>query len=119
MKVIFYDRKNKREVSNEELIPTRLIQNIAIIDDDDSLVPTGRRLTGRGDAYTKEEYFNFITVRELPLWEDMKIEKTPIVLHTREQLIADLFYRSETCPSYVNGDLYCTITDLVFLRLES
>ena len=108
-------------------MPSRLIQNIAIIDDDDSYVPTGRRLTGEGDAYTKEEYDNFVkdfyrdieSCPKLPLWEDMKIEKTPIVLHTREQLIADLFYRSETCSSYVNGDLYCTITDLVFLRLES
>jgi hypothetical protein len=43
-------------------------------------------------------------------------KKEPAYIH--EVLIADLAYRSEKCPKYMNHDLFTTINDLVFLRLE-
>ncbi len=126
MKAVFYDRKNKREVSSEELKATRLVKSIAIGDDDDEKVPTGRRLSKHGTPFTKEQFddskekghFKQCGYDLEPTWESFKIERTPFVLHLVDEVIADLFYRSPECPKHINGDLYTTVNDLVFLRLE-
>lgn len=123
MKCIFYDRKNKREVSNEELSWTRLIQEIAVGDSQDDTVPTGRRICPKtSDTMTAEQFLKYYERRDQPLdldvWMSWQEEKTPRVLHLREELIADLCYKSEECPSYCNWDLHTTINDLVFLRFE-
>lgn len=78
MKVIFYDRTNKREVSNIELFRTNLV-------------------------------IEFLT-------QNSQESDIPPTHHAVQ--IAELSYRSEECPSYVNGDLYTSLNDLVFLRLE-
>lgn len=130
MKVIFYDRKNKREVSSEDLHSTKVIREIAVGDSNDDMVETGRRLCPiTNEAFTLASFLDFIKTgkfkewqqgREVKVedWEHWKKEKTPCVLYLREQLISDLCYKSENCPSYCNWDLDTTLNDLVLLRLE-
>ena len=125
MKAIFYDRKNKREVSSDELHSTKLIREIAVGDSQDESIPTGRRLRPEtNEPYTTEEFETAVDrghVVSLAVdleWEMWPEEKTPRVLYLREDLISDLCYKSENCPSYCNWDLDTTINDLVFLRLE-
>lgn len=121
MKTIFYDRKNKRNVSSDELMSTKLVQQIAVGDDQD-VVPTGLRY----HPITQEplSYEDFIELGKCDegwrnsAWETLRLEKVPRALQLTSQLLADLCYKSENCPSYVNGDLYCLTNDLVFLRLE-
>ena len=125
MKAIFYDRKNKRDVSSDELHSTKLIREIAVGDSQDESIPTGRRLRPEtNEPYTKEEFETAVDrghVVSLAVdleWEMWPEEKTPRVLYLREDLISDLCYKSENCPSYCNWDLDTTINVLVFLRLE-
>jgi len=116
MKAIFYDRKNKRDVSSDELHSTKVVREIAVGDSQDGYIPTGRRLRPEtNEPYTKEEFNTAVGQGDWELWPE---EKTPRVLYLREDLISDLCYKSENCPSYCNWDLDTTINDLVFLRLE-
>lgn len=48
-------------------------------------------------------------------WQGRKKEKTFI----DEEQVANLGYQSPKCPTSQNWDVYTTINDLVFLRLES
>jgi len=48
------------------------------------------------------------------VWAGRK--KHPAVI--TEEKIADLGYKSNSCPSSQNWDLYTSLNDLVFLRLE-
>jgi len=127
-KAIFYDRRNKREVSSDELVLTKLVQSIAVGDSDDEYVPTGRRLNKEwtGEPFTKEQFdeakaaghFDNNRYEANITWESMEIETTPRVLYLVNELMADLCYKSEKCPDYINGDIYTMTNDLVFLRLE-
>lgn len=80
MKAIFYDKKNKREVSSDELMPTNVV----------------RTIVGADDQFFRDEDSRF-----------------PI-----EEVIGNLCYKTEECPSYQNWDKFLMETDLVFLRLE-
>ena len=125
---VFYDRKNKREITTNELMLTRLVQSVAVGDDDDDYVPTGRRKHGPwGGSFTEEGFYEakkrgyFKQCGEDDTnvtWESLKHEMTPTVLYLKEQQIADLCYKSDKCPDYINGDVYTTTNDLVFLRFE-
>jgi hypothetical protein len=130
MIAVFYDRKNRRNVTSDQLHSTKFVQMQAVGDDDDEFVPTGRRMAG-WESFTREEFdraladghFKQPTIAddyppEGPTWEKLPEEKTPIVLYLKEHLIADLCYKSENCPSHHNWDLCCMISDLVFIRLE-
>ena len=129
MKAIFYDRRNKREVTSEELFATKLVQYVATGDNDDEYIPTGRRKEKKwGESFTEEQFerakkdghFKQCGQDDSEItWESLSLEMTPRVLYLTEQPVADLHYKSENCPSYINGDLYTTLNDLVFIRLES
>jgi hypothetical protein len=128
MKVVFYDRENKREVSSEQLMRTRVVRDIAVGDSND-MIPTGRKL--RPDTYEPLTYEVFLKEKEDEgfnlenshqfldkEWEQWKSEYTPRVLYLREDLLSDLAYKSENCPEYCNWDLHTNTSSLVFLRLE-
>ena len=136
MKAIFYDRKNKREVTSEELKPTKLVHYLAVGDSDDDFIPTGRRLNPYSGEPMDENSFNqakkegwltnaeeVFKDKEDPIegyydFSTWKEELTPRHLILQETLLATLFYKSENCPKYLNGDLYTNENDLVFIRLE-
>lgn len=125
MIAIFYDRKNKREVTSEQLMPTKYVEYVATGDNDD-LIPTGNRVHRESlEFFSKDEFesakssghFNQFDNKD-PKWEEQLEEKTPRIIYLREKLIADLCYKSENCPSHRNWDLYTTIENLLLLRLE-
>ena len=138
MIAVFYDRKNNRNVTNVELVRTKLIQEIAVVDSDDDFAPTGRRINPySGECLSKTDFdfslangylayaadFHKSELKSIPDedyydFSKWKEEKTPIVVYPTEQLLADLAYKSDKCPSYCNHDVHTTITDLVFLYLE-
>lgn len=121
MDVVFYDRKNKREVSNEQLCHINIVRCFAAIDEDDTFVPTGRRLTPMGEPVTREEYTEGVAkgwYETIPAWNQLKVEKTPMVIHSVDEVVSDIGYKSENCPEYQNWDLHCLANDLVFLRFE-
>jgi len=96
MKAIFYDRKNKLEVTSEQLKPIKLVRNQLCYDHDhegalDSLPPGADMSQG-----------------------DPRLEG----FYVRSEPVAELGYRSEKCPTYVNWDLSCNLSDLVFLKLD-
>jgi hypothetical protein len=129
MIAVFYDRKNKREVNSKQLMSINLVQSLATGDSDDKMIATGRR-------YAYDSHGNFETPRThkefdqlasddeffrnagCPAWESLKEEKTPIVLYLKDQVIGEIGYKSEKCGEHQNWDLYTTLNDLVFLRLE-
>lgn len=124
---IFYDKKNKREVSSSALCFINLVEDYAVIDSDDSFIETGRRIIPDTfepitlDQYLsakKDGYFVDLFPESIPEWDSLKKEMTPIVLYPKERLIANIGYKSENCPSHANWDFYCQDTDLVFLRFE-
>lgn len=133
MIAIFYDRKNKREVTSEQLQGTNYVETYAVGDDDDEYIPTGRKTCpGTFESFTREQFdralaeghfnqriFDMAEPDDGITWEKMKDEMTPRVLYLRERQIADLHYKSENCPSHLNGDLHCMTSDLIFLRLGS
>jgi len=123
LKVIFYDRKNNREVSNEQLMFINLVEYVAVGDKDDEFVPTGRRISPVTSESLSLDSFNEVQQALDPNfigedWNMWKEEKTPKVLHLKEKLVSNLGYKSENCPNYQNWDLYTTIDSLVFLRFE-
>ena len=125
LKAVFYDRKNKREVTSEELHPTRYVQSIAVGDRDDAMQPTGRKINPLTlEPFTREQFDQALLTEYFkdsgdpnPEWPSWSAEKTPTVLYLLEELIADLCYKSEKCPQHQNWDLHTTLSDLVFLRL--
>lgn len=124
---VFYDRKNKREVKSTDLMTINLVDNYASIDTDDRFVETGRRIIPESfEPVTHEQYLSMkkdgdyakCFKTDLPEWDLLKKEKTPIVLYPIEIQLANIGYKSENCPSNANWDLFCKDTDLVFLRFE-
>jgi hypothetical protein len=124
---IFYDKKNKREVMSSSLFFINLVEEYAVIDSDDTFIETGRRTIPQTfepmtlDQYLsakQDGYFNDIFPEGIPEWDSLKKEMTPMVVYPKERVLANIGYKSETCPSYKNWDLYCQDTDLVFLRFE-
>ena len=125
MKAIFYDRKNNREVTSEQLMPTNFIEHVAVGDPDD-LVPTGRRVCKETyQPFTREQFddakakgqFRYFD-NENPNWEDLAQEMAPAVVYLREKKLGTLCYKSKDCPTHQNYDLHLMLSDLVFLRLE-
>lgn len=92
MKVIFYDRKNKREVSNEQLMPAHVFESYAGVCDE-----------GMGPGTPLKKLIE-------------KYGEEMVYISTRQ--VAALGYKSDKCPSYMNYDLFCNDSDLVFLRTE-
>jgi hypothetical protein len=88
MKAIFYDRKNKREVSSEELMSANLKEEYAVVDGNGLPEHTHLNATIGLDSYL------------------------------RQRVIGELGYKSKECESYKNWDLWTMLNDLVFLRLE-
>ena len=126
MNVLFYDRKNKRKVSSKDLMKINLIENYATIDTDDTFIETGRRILPLTcESITHEQYKEILNNDDyknsynvdLPRWDDLAIEKTPIVLYNHERVISNVGYKSDHCPKNQNWDLHCQESDLVFLEL--
>jgi hypothetical protein len=128
MKAIFYDRKNKREVSSEELMSINFTQTFATVDSDDATVPTGRRIcpesgermnfTQFADAFASGHFDQLAFVNHTPDWYSWEEEKNPLALFQSEQQISSLGYKDDVCPDYLNWNLHCNLQDLIFLRLE-
>jgi hypothetical protein len=122
MKAIFYDRKNKREVSSSELMEINLVQTFVTVDSDDLMVPTGRRICPSGGE--RMDFIQFKDALEsgcfdrFPDWYSWEEEKNPIALHQTDKCIGSLGYKSNICGKYQNWDLWCNIEDLVLLRFE-
>ena len=88
MKAIFYDRKNKREVSSDDLQLINLIEEFVSVDGDGCAPYT---------PFDPNKYESFIVERPL----------------------GELGYKSPSCHSVSNWDLWTNTSDLVFLRLEN
>lgn len=86
MKAIFYDRLNKREVSSDQLMPTKLIEE-QVVADTEGEAPCKLKL-GHHEVYVKKV------------------------------VVAELCYKTDDCPKYMNFDMDTTLSELVFLRLE-
>lgn len=83
LNVVFWDRKNKREVRSSQLMFTNVVQHyVTCCDADDAPRPALEELSNT------------------------------------QQVIGEIGYKSESCPSYCNWDLYSMEVDLVFIRLE-
>jgi hypothetical protein len=91
MNAIFYDRRNNREVSSAELMPINLVYGVITVDVDDP---------------DFKKYLHGACL--LP----------PHEKGGRNVQLGEYGYKSENCEKYKNWDLYCMLTDLVFLRLE-
>jgi hypothetical protein len=115
MIAIFYDRKNKRNVTSDELMKINLKQDIAVIDTDDDMVATGRRINPES---FEPEYRPNEKDPDYKIWVTWEEEKTPLKIYHREESIAELGYKSEKCQKHCNWDLYTNLNDLVFLYLE-
>ncbi len=88
MIAVFYDRKNKQEVSSDQLMPINFVEYYAVADHE-----------GERDG--------------CPL---SKMSNTE--LYVKECQLGSIGYKSKNCHDYANWDLYLTESDLVFLRLE-
>lgn len=92
MKAIFYDRKNKCEVSSDQLMEISLWETYAAVDNE-GFAP-GTPVKTLTDEYGEG------------------------CLSISTRRIGELGYKSDNCPSYKNWDYWCNTSDLVFLRLE-
>ncbi len=124
MKVIFYDRKNKREVSNEDLVYSPLVKEICVADSEEMIL-SGRRFHPRTrEPFTKEQFDESVTsgyFKNQNLnteWDKWKQERVATYIHVVEEQIATLSYKSENCPKFCNHNLDCNLEDLIFLRLD-
>lgn len=102
MDVVFYDRKNRREVRLSQLVRINLQSEYL-----------------SGDSQDHPRSFDDLKP------DDVIDPKTgeavghcPGRLWFSPVIAGDVGYKSEKCPSYQNWDLYCLESDLVFLRLE-
>lgn len=90
MVVVFYDRKNKREVRSDQLFKAPVHHDVLSVDVDQA-DEVARPLKSF-------QYGSEILVTSEILW--------------------NLGYKSADCPSYLNYDMNLNESDLVFLRLE-
>lgn len=124
--VVFYDRRNRREVRADRLMATRVVRHVLVCDDDDQ-IPTGRRYDPlTREPLTRAQVQQAVTRGDsdwpemrLAEWDSWKHETTPVSPQAAEQVIGEFAYKSENCPSYKNWDLYLMESDLVFLRCEA
>lgn len=130
---VFYDRKNGCEVKASQLCTTRVVR-VYVVCDDQEIVPSDRRyvttFTGEDgkrelvELLTYEEFVkyagdNFDTVEEMhDVWNSFKVEKIVKYGYPHDVQTGEYAYKSATCPSYCNWDLYCRLHDLVFLRFD-
>lgn len=126
MKVIFYDRKNKREVSNDQLLMSRLGQTVLSTDSDD-LIDSDRRMNpktyecmtmGEYLTYVREDWITKVEIARDGEWHTWPTEKVAKYIHAADVFTDTLVYKSEDCSSYKNWDLVTSVNDLVFLRFE-
>lgn len=92
MIAVFYDRKNKCEVTSNKLTRIRLQSDYAAIDNEG--YPSGTPVHELIDKYGKEH----------------------LLIATKT--IGEVGYKTENCPDYKNWDNWCMESDLIFLRLE-
>lgn len=128
MNAIFYDRKNKREVSSSQLMEIKLTQTFITVDSDDTKIPTGRRVspeTGERmtyiqfkDAFERGHFNQSALEDHNPNWYSWEEEMNSLAMHHADRAIGTLGYKSENCHSHRNWDLWCNIEDLVLLRFE-
>ena len=121
MKAIFYDRKNKREVSNDQLMPINLVEEYAGVDSDGPFVSTGLRLV-HGEILSEENFHEAkakgFFKEEALIWEKLPEVKNPKVFYPQSRQVSSLGYKSEKCSQHLNYDLHTNLENLVFLRLE-
>ena len=122
MKVVFWDRKNDRQVTNEELKPIKFVEYVVCCDPDEEGEATGRRICPISGFWV-ESYEEFLELCEQKMdmemdWSKWIVDKRPKYLYPKEKLIACLGYKSEKCGEALNWDLTTTVNELVFLRLE-
>jgi hypothetical protein len=127
MEAVFYDRKNKREVKASELMDIKLVQHLVACDDQE-LVPSERKIIHRSfrgkEVPEVINYGTFLKLRQskeidrFTEWSDLPSEKIVKYGFPVEQTLGEYGYKSEECPSYMNWDKHCMLTDLVFLRFE-
>ncbi len=125
MIALFYDKKNKRQVTSDQLMKINYVENYATIDTDGEYVNTGRKILPNSfeaitlDQYNrikKDKYYEESFQCELPKWDDLENEKTPIVVYAHERVVSNIGYKSEKCPKHANWDLHCLESDLIFLN---
>lgn len=125
--VVFYDRKNKREVKSSQLMFTNCVRTLVQCDDQELQFSDRRLLYDKRHKFSEpitEEQFNtmvehgIIDIQISGPWSHLKQEKVVKYGYPVSEQIGNIAYKSENCPSYCNWDLYCMDTDLVFLRLE-
>ena len=92
MKAVFYDRKNRQEVSNEQLMSINFVRSFAAVDDEG--FPPGTPIQTLVDKYGPET----------------------VVIATEQ--IGSLGYKSKNSSPHCNWDLWCNESDLIFLRME-
>lgn len=92
MNAIFYDRKNKCEVSANDLLTIKLVESYAGVDDEGFSVGTPIHTVTKKYGHD--------------------------CLFVGERIVSEFGYKSKNCPSYCNWDFHCNYSDLVFLRFE-
>lgn len=123
MLVVFYDRKNRCEVRSDKLMSINFVRHF-LVGDKDEMTPTGRRWVPTdaipdGEPMLQHNYVKLAkSGKKLPPWNTLKEELTPYAPKLAEVVIGTVGYKSSACPSYQNWDLFCTESDLVFVRLE-
>ena len=101
MIAVFWDRKNSRTVRSDQLFPTNCIAEVIQGDSQES-------------DYLKEPLNKLFEPERVP---GEGGGEYPGLLSWHTIQIATLGYKSEKCPSYMNYDLQCLLSDLVFLEL--
>lgn len=122
---VFYDKKNKREVKSIELMKIKLIRNLVGCDDQE-VKPSDRRYLPNNEYREIMDESGFescvkhgiIQREDYPPFTEWEQEKVVVYGYPTEQIISDIGYKSEKCPSFCNWDNHCMESDLVFLRFE-
>jgi hypothetical protein len=89
VKILFYDKKNKMNVTSDQLMSTKVVEDYAGICNEG--YPTGTSVKELTDKYGDD------------------------CLVIREKLIGTLGYKSDKCPEYCNWDMFLMPSDLVYL----
>lgn len=93
MKVIFYDKRNRQEISSDQLIKINLRETKLSIDNQG--YQDGTPLQTLMDNFGKDS---------IKIYSDQ---------------IGSIGYKSKICPGHMNWDRWLNESDLIFLRLES
>lgn len=98
MDVLFYDRKNKRQVRASELERARVIADLI-----------------QGDRQEQDMLKGDLAA--LLETEHVQGSQLPGLLSWHQAVIGNVAYRTPDCQSYANWNKYCLESDLVFLGL--